>query len=176
MGSFANIFAPKLIVIGGGFESPGGLPDPSCGARAGREALRPMRDIVRVVPPSWDCRRVDRRGVRQVRGSRVVMPLAVCATPIGNLDDVTLRVLAELRARRRRLVRGHPAHEDAADHDTGSGRPPALYHEHNEASRTAELVPRVEAGGECALVSDAGMPGFRSGARLVRRRSLPACR
>src|SRR6202007_751730 len=43
------------------------------------------------------------------------------------------------------------------------------YHEHNEAKRTAELVPRLEAGERIALVSDAGLPGISDpGARLVR--------
>jgi 16S rRNA (cytidine1402-2'-O)-methyltransferase len=43
------------------------------------------------------------------------------------------------------------------------------YHEHNEAARTAELLPRLEAGERIALVSDAGMPGISDpGARIVR--------
>jgi len=43
------------------------------------------------------------------------------------------------------------------------------YHEHNEASRVAELIPRLQAGERIALVSDAGMPGVSDpGARLVR--------
>ena len=43
------------------------------------------------------------------------------------------------------------------------------YHEHNEAQRTAELVPRLAGGERVALVSDAGMPGVSDpGARLVR--------
>jgi 16S rRNA (cytidine1402-2'-O)-methyltransferase len=42
------------------------------------------------------------------------------------------------------------------------------YHEHNEARRTAELIPRLEGGARVALVSDAGMPGISDpGARLV---------
>src|SRR5207302_5585864 len=42
------------------------------------------------------------------------------------------------------------------------------YHEHNEARRTAELLPRLEAGERIALVSDAGLPGISDpGARLV---------
>ena len=96
------------------------------------------------------------------------MPLAVCATPIGNLDDVTLRVLTELRAadvvlcEDTRHTRGLLArHEIAAKL--------LSYHEHNEAARTAEIVPRLHAGERIALVSDAGMPGVNDpGARLVR--------
>jgi 16S rRNA (cytidine1402-2'-O)-methyltransferase len=96
------------------------------------------------------------------------VPLAVCATPIGNLDDVTLRVLAELREadlvlaedtrRTRRLLSRH-----------GIEARLSSYHEHNEAARVAELLPRLAAGERIALVSDAGLPGISDpGARLVR--------
>jgi 16S rRNA (cytidine1402-2'-O)-methyltransferase len=96
------------------------------------------------------------------------MPLAVCATPIGNLEDVTLRVLSELRdadvvlcedtRHTRTLLARH-----------GIDTRVLSYHEHNEAARTAELLPRLQAGGRVALVSDAGMPGISDpGARIVR--------
>jgi 16S rRNA (cytidine1402-2'-O)-methyltransferase len=95
------------------------------------------------------------------------MPLAVCATPIGNLDDVTLRVLEELRRadavlcedtrRTRILLERH-----------GISASLVSYHRHNEAERTAEFVPRMVAGAEIALVSDAGLPGINDpGARLI---------
>jgi len=96
------------------------------------------------------------------------VPLAVCATPIGNLEDVTLRVLEELRAadvvlaedtrHTRRLLERH-----------GIRARLLSYHEHNEAARVAELVPRLAAGERIALVSDAGLPAISDpGARLVR--------
>jgi 16S rRNA (cytidine1402-2'-O)-methyltransferase len=95
------------------------------------------------------------------------MPLAVCATPIGNLEDVTLRVLRELAEaelvlcedtrRTRILLQRH-----------GISARLTSYHEHNEAERTAEVLPRLEAGARVALVSDAGLPGVSDpGARLV---------
>jgi 16S rRNA (cytidine1402-2'-O)-methyltransferase len=95
------------------------------------------------------------------------VPLAVCATPIGNLEDVTLRVLGELAEadlvlcedtrRTRALLARH-----------GISARLAGYREHNEAKRTAELLPRLEAGERMALVSDAGLPGISDpGARLV---------
>src|SRR3954447_20916258 len=97
------------------------------------------------------------------------MPLVVCATPIGNLEDVTLRVLPELRAadvvlcEDTRHTRGLLERHGIRDVRLVS------YHEHNEASRTAELLPRLEAGERLALVSDAGMPGVSDpGARIVR--------
>jgi 16S rRNA (cytidine1402-2'-O)-methyltransferase len=95
------------------------------------------------------------------------MPLAVCATPIGNLEDVTLRVLRELREadvvlcedtrHTRKLLGRH-----------GIRARLVSYHEHNEAKRTAEVLPRLEGGERIALVSDAGLPGISDpGARLI---------
>jgi 16S rRNA (cytidine1402-2'-O)-methyltransferase len=97
------------------------------------------------------------------------MTLVVCATPIGNLEDVTLRVLAELRAadlvlcEDTRHTRGLLTRHGISDVKLLS------YHEHNEAARTDELLPRLVAGERIALVSDAGMPGVSDpGARIVR--------
>ena len=96
------------------------------------------------------------------------MPLAVCATPIGNLEDVTLRVLAELRAADVVLCED-TRHTRILLVRHGIERPLLSYHEHNEAARTEELLPRLEAGERLALVSDAGMPGINDpGARIVR--------
>jgi 16S rRNA (cytidine1402-2'-O)-methyltransferase len=96
------------------------------------------------------------------------MPLAVCATPIGNLEDVTLRVLAELAAADTVLCEDTRHTRVLLDRDGIRARL-LSYHEHNEAQRTAELVPRLEAGERIALVSDAGLPGVSDpGARLVR--------
>jgi 16S rRNA (cytidine1402-2'-O)-methyltransferase len=95
------------------------------------------------------------------------VPLSVCATPIGNLEDVTLRVLRELReadlvlcedTRRTRILLDRHGIEARL----------LSYHEHNEARRTAEVLPRLQAGERVALVSDAGLPAISDpGARLV---------
>ena len=96
------------------------------------------------------------------------MPLVVCATPIGNLEDVTLRVLAELRAADVVLCEDTRHTRGLLDRHGIEARL-LSYHEHNEAARTAELVPRLAAGERIALVSDAGMPGVSDpGARIVR--------
>jgi 16S rRNA (cytidine1402-2'-O)-methyltransferase len=96
------------------------------------------------------------------------VPLAVCATPIGNLEDVTLRVLAELRAADVVLCED-TRHTRTLLERHGIEARLVSYHEHNEAARTAELLPRLEAGERVALVSDAGMPAINDpGARLVR--------
>jgi 16S rRNA (cytidine1402-2'-O)-methyltransferase len=83
--------------------------------------------------------------------------LVVCPTPIGNLEDVTLRVLAALReadvvacedTRRTRVLLDR----------YGVKARLVSYHEHNERARAGELVDRMRAGETVALVSDAGMP------------------
>jgi len=83
--------------------------------------------------------------------------LIVCPTPIGNLEDITLRVLAALReanvvacedTRRTRVLLER----------YGVSAKLVSYHEHNEKSRSAELVKRMHDGETVALVSDAGMP------------------
>jgi 16S rRNA (cytidine1402-2'-O)-methyltransferase len=95
------------------------------------------------------------------------VPLAVCATPIGNLEDVTLRVLRELAEadlvlcedtrHTRRLLERHSIKARLLS-----------YHEHNEAKRTAEVLPRLQSGERLALVSDAGLPGINDpGGRLI---------
>jgi 16S rRNA (cytidine1402-2'-O)-methyltransferase len=93
--------------------------------------------------------------------------LAVCATPIGNLDDVTLRVLDELRAADVVLCED-TRHTRVLLERHGIDARVLSYHRHNEAARVAELVPRLEAGERIALVSDAGLPGVNDpGARLI---------
>jgi 16S rRNA (cytidine1402-2'-O)-methyltransferase len=93
--------------------------------------------------------------------------LSVCATPIGNLDDVTLRVLEELRAAGIVLCEDTRRTRVLLDRHGIAARL-VSFHEHNEAKRTAEVLPRLQAGERVALVSDAGMPGVSDpGARLV---------
>ena len=95
------------------------------------------------------------------------MPLSVCATPIGNLEDVTLRVLDELRAADVVLCED-TRHTRGLLERHGIEARLVSYHEHNESKRVAELLPRRAAGERVALVSDAGMPGINDpGARLI---------
>jgi 16S rRNA (cytidine1402-2'-O)-methyltransferase len=95
------------------------------------------------------------------------MPLAVCATPIGNLEDITLRVLAELAAADVVLCED-TRHTRGLLQRHGIDARLVSYHEHNEAQRTAEFLPRLAGGERVALVSDAGMPGISDpGGRLV---------
>ena len=95
------------------------------------------------------------------------MPLAVCATPIGNLEDVTLRVLRELGEADLVLCEDTRHTKRLLDRH-GIQAKLLSYHQHNEAARTAELLPRLAAGVRVALVSDAGLPGVNDpGARLI---------
>jgi 16S rRNA (cytidine1402-2'-O)-methyltransferase len=96
------------------------------------------------------------------------MPLAVCATPIGNLADVTLRVLDELREADLVLCEDTRHTRILLARHSISARLLSL-HEHNEADRIRELIPRLVAGERIALVSDAGLPGISDpGSPLVR--------
>jgi 16S rRNA (cytidine1402-2'-O)-methyltransferase len=97
------------------------------------------------------------------------MGLAVCATPIGNLDDVTLRVLHEL-AEADVVLCEDTRHTRILLERHGISARLVSYHEHNEARRSEEVLPQLEAGARVALVTDAGMPGISDpGARLIAR-------
>ncbi len=96
------------------------------------------------------------------------MPLAVCATPIGNLDDVTLRVLAELREADVVLCEDTRHTQVLLRRHGVRAKSLLSYHRHNEAGRGEELLARLQAGDRVALVSDAGTPLVNDpGARLV---------
>jgi 16S rRNA (cytidine1402-2'-O)-methyltransferase len=96
------------------------------------------------------------------------MPLAVCATPIGNLEDVTLRVLRELGEADLVLCEDTRHTRVLLERHGVRARRLLSYHRHNEARRTAELLPRLREGERVALASDAGLPGINDpGARLV---------
>jgi 16S rRNA (cytidine1402-2'-O)-methyltransferase len=102
--------------------------------------------------------------------------LYVVATPIGNLGDMTLRALEVLKS----------VDVIAAEDTRHSGmllkhfeikKPLVSYHEHNEAMRTAQLVERLAADENVALITDAGTPALSDpGARLIHaciERGLP---
>jgi 16S rRNA (cytidine1402-2'-O)-methyltransferase len=83
--------------------------------------------------------------------------LVVCPTPIGNMEDITLRVLTALREADVVACEDTRHTRVLLDRHGVSART-VSYHEHNEAARAAELVGRMQAGETVALVSDAGMP------------------
>ncbi len=93
--------------------------------------------------------------------------LYLVGTPIGNLEDITLRAIRVLKqadliacedTRQTQKLLNHYGIETRA----------VSYHEHNEASRAEELVEKLAQGARIAVVSDAGMPGISDpGFRLV---------
>lgn len=101
------------------------------------------------------------------------MPLAVCATPIGNLEDVTLRVLAELG--RADLVLAEDTRRTTGLLERHGVRTRLLsLHEHNEEARVPEVLRRLEAGEHIALVTDAGLPAVSDPGAMVVRAALDA--
>jgi 16S rRNA (cytidine1402-2'-O)-methyltransferase len=86
--------------------------------------------------------------------------LVVCPTPIGNLADVTLRVLDQLRSAD--VIACEDTRRTRVLLDRHAIAPPSVVslHEHNEAARAPSLVARMKDGACVALVSDAGMPAI----------------
>ena len=178
LANYVNIFNPEVIVIGGGLIAAGELLLTPAREEMERRALPFPRDLVRVEAAHFgsdagligaaalafdgleDRQTVD-LGVAAGR-------LVICPTPIGNLEDVTLRVLSALReadvvacedTRRTRVLLDR----------YGVKASLVSYHEHNERSRAGELVGRMREGAVVALVSDAGMPVISDpGFELVR--------
>jgi 16S rRNA (cytidine1402-2'-O)-methyltransferase len=85
--------------------------------------------------------------------------LYVVATPIGNLEDITLRALRVLKEADLIACEDTRHTRKLLEH-YGVSTPTLSYHEHNEAARAADLLKKLQAGMRIALVSDAGMPGI----------------
>ena len=80
------------------------------------------------------------------------------ATPIGNLEDITLRALRVLKEADL-IACEDTRHTGRLLQHFGISKPTVSYHEHNERERAAELVEKLASGASIALVSDAGTPG-----------------
>ena len=99
--------------------------------------------------------------------------LYLCATPIGNLADITYRAVEMLRtadviaAEDTRHTRGLLAHYDIHT-------PMTSYHEHNKEEKGAELIERLRAGENIVCVSDAGLPGIADPGGDLARRAIAA--
>ncbi len=100
-------------------------------------------------------------------GSLLAPGLYLVATPIGNLDDITLRALHVLKQADLIACEDTRQTQKLLNHYGISSRTTS-YHEHNEMTRAAELVVDLEQGARIALVTDAGMPGISDpGFRLI---------
>jgi 16S rRNA (cytidine1402-2'-O)-methyltransferase len=83
--------------------------------------------------------------------------LYIVSTPIGNLEDITLRAVRVLGAVSLIACEDTRHTRKLLDH-LGIVTPATSYHEHNEASKAEDLVAKLQAGSDVALVSDAGTP------------------
>jgi 16S rRNA (cytidine1402-2'-O)-methyltransferase len=93
--------------------------------------------------------------------------LYLVATPIGNLEDITLRAIRVLKQCDLIACEDTRQTQKLLNH-FGITVPTISYHEHNEAARAAELVERLSQGVKIAMVSDAGTPGISDpGYRLI---------
>src|SRR5579872_6800226 len=101
-------------------------------------------------------------------GDRTLAPgLYLVATPIGNLEDITLRALRVLKQADVIACEDTRQTQKLLNHYSITTRTTS-YHEHNEITRSAELVLELEQGARIALVTDAGTPGISDpGFRLI---------
>ena len=94
--------------------------------------------------------------------------LYICPTPIGNLEDITLRALRILQEVDLILAED-TRHTGQLLHHFQISRPLESLHEHNEKGKTVRILDLLRQGKTVALVSDAGMPGISDpGAFLIR--------
>ena len=110
-------------------------------------------------------------------GESAEKPLApglyLVATPIGNLEDMTLRALRVLRSVDRIACEDTRQTAKLLGH-FGITTPTVSYHLHNETSRASELVEALKAGGRIAVVSDAGMPGIADPGEAIAAEAIAA--
>ncbi|RRA48546.1 16S rRNA (cytidine(1402)-2'-O)-methyltransferase [Acidipila sp. EB88] len=100
--------------------------------------------------------------------------LYLVATPIGNLEDITLRALRILRTADRIACEDTRQTARLLNH-FGITTPSISLHAHNEQARaTDDLLPLLTAGGRLAVVSDAGMPGISDPGMLLVRAAVAA--
>src|SRR3954469_10272200 len=98
---------------------------------------------------------------------RLEPALYVVGTPIGNLEDITLRAIRVLREADRIACEDTRQTQKLLNHYDIHTKT-VSYHEHNENTRAPELVAQLQAGDRIALVTDAGMPAVSDpGYRLI---------
>ena len=156
-------------MIGGGVIAAGELLLAPAREVMLERALAPAKDVVRVeaarhgpeagmIGAALLARDLaDGNRDRRHRSAPVSGRLVVCPTPIGNLEDITLRVLDALR-NADVVACEDTRHTRVLLERYGVSASLVSYHEHNERARAAELVERMRDGAVVALVSDAGMP------------------
>lgn len=109
-----------------------------------------------------------------MQGDEPLAPgLYLVATPIGNLEDITLRALRVLRQVDRIACEDTRQTQKLLNH-FDIRTPTVSYHMHNEGARAEELVEALRAGGRIAVVSDAGTPGIADPGVAVVEEALKA--
>jgi 16S rRNA (cytidine1402-2'-O)-methyltransferase len=99
--------------------------------------------------------------------------LYLVATPIGNLEDITLRALRVLRSVDRIACEDTRQTQKLLNHFE-IATPTLSCHEHNERSRTEQLISEIAQGARIAVVSDAGMPGISDPGMVLASAALEA--
>jgi 16S rRNA (cytidine1402-2'-O)-methyltransferase len=145
-------------------------PAPEIGCKGlGRGAGGPLH-LTTHPSPGATLRAVTKPSPSPANGDSEAVPsgaLYLVGTPIGNLEDITLRALRTLKEVDL-IACEDTRHTMTLLNHYGIEKPTISYHEHNELTRAAELVVHLERGDNIAMVSDAGMPGVSDpGYRLV---------
>ena len=108
------------------------------------------------------------------RSDQALAPgLYLVGTPIGNLEDITLRALRVLRSVDRIACEDTRQTQKLLNHFEIQ-TPTVSLHMHNERGRSVELIAALEAGGRIAVVSDAGMPGISDPGGLLTQAAIAA--
>jgi 16S rRNA (cytidine1402-2'-O)-methyltransferase len=125
-------------------------------------------DAVKIVEPEKNQSEESRESSASKRSVLASRPaLYIVATPIGNLEDITLRAIRLLKEVDFIACEDTRQTQKLLNH-YGITTRTISYHEHNEMTRSAELVKEMQEGASIALVTDAGMPGISDpGFRLI---------
>ncbi|AXC10804.1 rRNA small subunit methyltransferase I [Acidisarcina polymorpha] len=104
---------------------------------------------------------------------RLAPGLYLVGTPIGNLEDITLRALRVLKSVNRIACEDTRQTQKLLNH-YGIATPTTSCHEHNETEKTPEFIEQLQAGASIAVVSDAGMPGISDPGMTLARAAIEA--
>jgi 16S rRNA (cytidine1402-2'-O)-methyltransferase len=119
----------------------------------------------------------DSEPITATSSDEATKPLApglyLVATPIGNLEDITLRALRVLRSVDRIACEDTRQTAKLLGH-FGIRTPTVSYHTHNENARATELIEALKAGGRIAVVSDAGTPGIADPGATIAAEAIAA--
>jgi len=101
----------------------------------------------------------------------IMSKIYVCPTPLGNLQDMTFRVIDILK-KVDFIAAEDTRHSIKLLNHFDINTKMISYHEHNENSRSEEIISRVKNGEDCALISDAGMPGISDPGQILIKKAL----